>query len=288
MWLDQISPVLRRMWRGAFHEGFVEPARYLFDHELVLFTEGECTVNVEGREMIRRAGDYMIVPPGLCHTTLANRGRVYRVCMHFDWAYDDADDTDLPICTYHPTQPDPRRVRLRPAFVPAGVFIGRFDVHPVATVLAETISTRWFFGGALDRITARAVLTELLLVLLAPVSPEASKPKEKSVRDLAIEVKQALDDDTIAPNDSIQDFLQRRMGLSYAHVCRIFRKTFGVPPVHYLNRLRIERAKVMLADPRHDVATVARAVGFTDPGYFSRIFRRIVGVSPRRYTRLVQ
>jgi AraC-like DNA-binding protein len=199
-----------------------------------------------------------------------------------------ADDTDLPICTYHPARPDPARIRHRPAFVPSGSLQGRFDVHPIATTLMETLSTRWFYGGALDRVTARAVLMELLLVLLAPVAAEASKPRETSIRDLAFEVKQALDDNSLAADDSIQEFLQRRIGLSYAHVCRIFRKTFGVPPIHYLNTVRIERSKLMLADPRHDVAMVARAVGFSDPGYFSRLFRRQVGVSPRRYTRLTQ
>ena len=59
----------------------------------------------------------------------------------------------------------------------------------------------------------------------------------------------------------------------------------GMTPITYLNRYRVNQAKVLLAKSNKTMMEIARAVGFSDSGYFSRVFRRQVGVSPDAYRR---
>jgi YesN/AraC family two-component response regulator len=57
----------------------------------------------------------------------------------------------------------------------------------------------------------------------------------------------------------------------------------GVTLWEYLTRLRIKRAKQRLRHGDESVQTVARAVGFHDRAYFSRVFRKVTGIAPHAY-----
>ena len=72
----------------------------------------------------------------------------------------------------------------------------------------------------------------------------------------------------------------RRM--SYRHFRRLFQQCTGVPPGQYLLNLRINRAKRLLEEPL-TIAEVAYRAGFSDPYYFSRLFKQKTGVSPKKW-----
>lgn len=64
---------------------------------------------------------------------------------------------------------------------------------------------------------------------------------------------------------------------------RAFREAFGVAPSRYLERLRLERARLLLTSTRSSVEHVAARVGFDSADAFRRVFRRHYGASPREY-----
>ncbi len=66
--------------------------------------------------------------------------------------------------------------------------------------------------------------------------------------------------------------------LEITSAARLFRKHVGEPPMVYHTRLRMQVAREMLSNQR--VAQVAAATGFSDPFYFSRVFRKVYGVTP--------
>ena len=57
----------------------------------------------------------------------------------------------------------------------------------------------------------------------------------------------------------------------------------GITPGKYLNQIRIENAKQLLRQGRHNVGFVAGACGFSNSNYFARVFRAAVGMNPREY-----
>ncbi len=78
--------------------------------------------------------------------------------------------------------------------------------------------------------------------------------------------------------------LARAVGVSERHLNRCFQQEMGLPPMTYLNRYRVKRARSLL-EQGHNVTEVAMAVGFSDSNYFGRVFRLEVGVSPGSYQR---
>lgn len=74
--------------------------------------------------------------------------------------------------------------------------------------------------------------------------------------------------------------------VSVSHFTHCFTKEFGVPPIKYLFNIRIEQAKYLLAETRLPVHEVASSVGFEDPLYFSRIFKKYIGIPPGQYRRM--
>ncbi|MCB0135828.1 MAG: DNA-binding response regulator, partial [Caldilineaceae bacterium] len=79
--------------------------------------------------------------------------------------------------------------------------------------------------------------------------------------------------------------IARHVGLDEDYLTYCFRQELGVTPIAYLNRYRVNQAKSLLTQTDKSVTFIAQEVGFTDSRYFSRIFRREVGVSPDAFRR---
>jgi signal transduction histidine kinase/AraC-like DNA-binding protein/DNA-binding response OmpR family regulator len=73
------------------------------------------------------------------------------------------------------------------------------------------------------------------------------------------------------------------IGVSENHLSRIFRRELGISPWDYLNRYRIRQAKQLLTSTEDSITSVALQVGFNDPAYFSRVFRKQIGQSPSAF-----
>ncbi|MGM7636605.1 helix-turn-helix domain-containing protein [Bacillus sp. Hm123] len=63
----------------------------------------------------------------------------------------------------------------------------------------------------------------------------------------------------------------------------VFRRHAGMGPAEYLLKYRLNRAEEMLFTSSVPVQQIAQAVGFTDPFYFSRVFKKQFGISPTNY-----
>lgn len=91
-------------------------------------------------------------------------------------------------------------------------------------------------------------------------------------------------------HERYQDSLTRRdiaryVSISEDYLTFCFRKELGTTPIKYLHRYRVHQAQRLLRDTDRTVLDIGLEVGFYDSGYFSRIFRQIVGVSPETYRR---
>jgi len=84
------------------------------------------------------------------------------------------------------------------------------------------------------------------------------------------------------PNVSLQTIADH-VGLSRTYVSSLFKEATGENVMEYLTRVRIDWAKELLADPRITASAVAARIGLNDPGYFSALFKRRVGVTPSAY-----
>lgn len=79
-----------------------------------------------------------------------------------------------------------------------------------------------------------------------------------------------------------------RSGLPERTFKRRFRAATGYAPVDYVQALRIEEARQFLETTREPTDAVAQAVGYEDPAFFRRLFKRRTGMSPARYRQRFQ
>ncbi len=78
------------------------------------------------------------------------------------------------------------------------------------------------------------------------------------------------------------DGLAAHFYLSRSQLVRRFHTATGVPPMQYLNQLRIDRARALLFTDR-PIAEIARLVGIQDVNYFYRLFKNIAGATPQKF-----
>src|SRR6202161_3646612 len=89
----------------------------------------------------------------------------------------------------------------------------------------------------------------------------------------------------LAHDPSIAE-IAHECGLSSSYFARAFKRSTGVPPSRWLTKMRVERAKELLKDPRCELAEIALQCGFVDQSHFTRVFSRSEGYSPGRWRRL--
>ncbi|MFH1477060.1 MAG: helix-turn-helix domain-containing protein [Verrucomicrobiota bacterium] len=291
-WLKRISPCIRPVRpgesmpsytaHGEVPSNWTEPLRVIYDHELVLFSKGRFVVEIENKPYACPTGTFIIVPPGKRHASWETAGQPgHRYWSHFDWIYQDSRDDPL-VMTFHPATPRLNACHRSPLFVPRKIIHGRIPSPPRAYELAERLCALQVRANEHDRIISRALLLELLLELLDTRTRETKDAGHDTnlaqrVRDL---LEQNLDQHS---NLRIPDLMERHLRYSYAHLCRVFRAKYGIPPLKYLNAVCISRAKLLLRDTDLPIAVMAQRLGFRDPLYFSQLFRKISGLSPSQY-----
>jgi transcriptional regulator GlxA family with amidase domain len=79
--------------------------------------------------------------------------------------------------------------------------------------------------------------------------------------------------------------MTRLSGLAQRSFARRFQQATGMPPLEYVHTLRLEEAKHMLESGEEPIEGIANEVGYEDAGFFSRLFRRKVGLTPAQYRR---
>ncbi|MBQ7821769.1 MAG: helix-turn-helix transcriptional regulator [Clostridia bacterium] len=74
-----------------------------------------------------------------------------------------------------------------------------------------------------------------------------------------------------------------RSGLSYDYFKELFIKRYRMSPVKYVTMLRLDKAKELLITDRYSISEIAEQCGFESVYYFSSVFKKHEGVSPKNY-----
>ena len=96
--------------------------------------------------------------------------------------------------------------------------------------------------------------------------------------------------------DIIKDYIDRNykkdisakdvagiLGYSDVYFSKVFKQLFDDNFINYLTKIRIDRAKVLLKDISFNIKEVGKSVGYADSNYFTKVFKRSVGMSPSEY-----
>lgn len=84
---------------------------------------------------------------------------------------------------------------------------------------------------------------------------------------------------------SLED-VAKEVYLTPSYLSRMFKKEMGCNFSRYLNKLRVERSKPFLLNENNRLIDIAQLSGFEDQSYFTKVFKKITGVTPSRYREL--
>lgn len=77
--------------------------------------------------------------------------------------------------------------------------------------------------------------------------------------------------------------LAQTFHLNPSYLCRVFKEKHNINLIDYINRVRIENAKLLVESTARSVNEIAEMVGFSDYRYFTRVFKKYEGIAPQLY-----
>lgn len=259
---------------GGRHGG-----RIIDSHELIFVRQGELGMYEEGDRFKVAAGEVLLLGPGREHGGTED----YPSDLSFYWIHFEVKAGALG----HPARrgsgkgrgPQAGRHR-RQGFLelPRHARVARPDQ------LAELFH-RFLNDQEAGRLTPLGA--DLLLLLMLGEAADRRVPFEtldapgatlaaRAQRLIRTRFHELLQTSTVA----------RDLDCNPDYLGRAFQRTYGHTVTEAIHRARLKEARALLIESGQNVAQVARLVGYSNPGYFRRIFHRQQGISPRAYRRM--
>lgn len=244
---------------------YVERAQGALGSVLLVCTSGAGWVRWKSREQPVAAGGVVLLPPREAHAYGADDAAPWSL----DWAHFvgvEASHWRDALLGEAPISP----CLELPAGLALSLGLGRVHEHLEAgyhepELIAAAAALRW-------------TLAELVRLRFQPGVNRLS-PAGAALEETAAWMRDHFAD----PHTLTQ--LAGRARMSVSHFSALFRQRFGYSPIDWLIRHRIQRACQLLDATSESVEAISLAVGFADPYYFSRAFRRVMGAAPREYRR---
>ncbi|GIO29816.1 MULTISPECIES: AraC family transcriptional regulator [Paenibacillus] len=128
-------------------------------------------------------------------------------------------------------------------------------------------------------------LTGLLYLLLSDLVESGPltlpNPKE-SLAEIYVEKVKDFIEINYAQKMTVEDIAQF-IGLNRSYLCSLFKQRTNTSIQNYLIRYRINKACEMMENAELSIGDISRSVGYNDPLLFSKVFKKVKGVSPKHY-----
>ncbi len=152
-------------------------------------------------------------------------------------------------------------------------------VHSDCVMLLDRIIRELQLCGLYSQELA-AAHAQALIYLLSRGMKEKAGPQSAA----SPEIQQLVEWIHRHPEESLSmTAYARRANMSVSTFIRKFRAHTGLPPQRYITRQRIYHARELMISSQMSITDIARIVGYDNPLYFSRMFKKETGMSPRAY-----
>lgn len=244
----KITDVLN-VFDGNMKRGYIDNrdlGRY--SDAFVYFTEGSVNYSFPGGELLAEAGNIIFLPKNSRYFMDVLEETRF-ICV--DFSYENLPDV-LPLELFRGISPSVK-----------------YDFEKLFTVWHK--KEPWYIPEVFS-ITYRIMRTCL--------NTSARKySKYDKIHSLAIEyILENYTNEELFAED-----IAKSLGISEAHLRRVFKEKAGISPMHYVSYLRLEKAKNLLLNSNCTVSEIASLCGFSDPYYFSREFKNQFGIPPSEY-----
>lgn len=255
-------------------------------YEMVYVKRGISVFEIEGIKIAAAPNDIIIIKPHKIHTLKIQEGSTCEfIVLYFYFTKRNSGDG----ISY-------------PSEIPIEDFINFFAGQHTGPFLKLKVNQKNDIITLLNRIVAEQsekqfgseFLVNLLILELFVMISRALKlewersilkdsPKQKKLVDLAIQFINDHYERDINLND-----ICGYVFLSPSYFARIFKKATGYSPIHFLINRRIERAKELLANTDEKASEIALTVGFSTQQRFNETFKKMTGMTPLEYRKMMR
>ncbi|MDA1043726.1 MAG: helix-turn-helix domain-containing protein [Verrucomicrobia bacterium] len=233
------------------------------DHLLMMTLSGSAFLKNHGTYTPLSAGATVLIPPGVPHDYgMATGARRWEVIWAHFHAWPHWKDWLAQICG-----PSGARV----------LDLGNTPFREPAESAFRQMHHDAFSSSPQRVRFAMNGLERVLLICMQALSPKDAPHRDERITRVIEYMAQNL------PDPHSVKSLAALTGLSPSRFAHLFVEQMQTTPLQYLEMLRMDRARDLLARTVRPVAEIAAAVGFDEPFYFSRRFRKANSMSPRAF-----
>jgi AraC-like DNA-binding protein len=228
---------------------------------LIYCIEGTGKVNIGTLSYNINPGDYFVIPKG----------------MHHSYHTEEENPWTIFWCHFKGEQSDELVKRI---FEKYGAYKSTVGFLQERIDLFNQLYTNLEQGYSYDNLTYNNLL--FLNFLSSFIFQEKFKPVLPEKTDNVIERSIFFMQRNIEKTLSLAD-IANYVNCSASHFSAIFKKNTGFPPIEYFNQLKIQKACQFLQFTKLRIREIAFQVGIDDPYYFTRLFTKTMGYSPKEY-----
>ncbi len=262
---DRLSRYLEQVEVELIIANFFESEPWWEEHDFVpdfhkfyFLIDGDCYFEVDGTTYHAQTGDLCLLPAGMRQSYyLSERQLMKKYWCHFNAMIGERQMGEV---------------------ISSPLIVSVRQTERI-TQLFQRLILLYEKGGVLETLRQRAVLLELLYEYFSLCGELSVRPSIYSNE--FTKVMDYIDlhfDQSICVED-----LAELIHLQPNYFIKYFKKNFGDSPMKYVNKLRVEKAKKLLKNSSLPVAEIAKRIGIEDRYYFSKLFKKYAGVSPRSY-----
>ena len=250
--------------------------------ELVYVDRGSCLSTQNGISAALNAGEAVLISPNSFHSICGNGRDMFNVFIISFTCKSKAIEAV-------PTAPSTITAPMRELISKIIKEARRAFRLPIIDHFTSDIVPQEhpMFGS---RQLVKLYLEELLILLLRTEFTDKNDPILSVLANKSADPKDLVE----AVEKYLLDNLDKALSISaicetfhYSknYICSHFKQKTGYTIIEYFNRAKIERAKELIRERAHSLSTISEMLGFSSPGYFSKTFKRITGLSPLEYQR---
>lgn len=174
-------------------------------------------------------------------------------------------------------------INLRRLMIDTQLRIKRHIKNPEISHIIEKIITENSSKNEYSDILVSALMQQLFAMLFMD---EQDKKDNSLLEDRAKNYK-TIEPAVIMLRDEYNktfsgDTLAQACNLNRDYFCRVFKKAMGKTPIEYHTECRIRIADLLLKQGNMSIKEISQSVGFDDVSYFSRVYKKIKGISPNQ------
>jgi AraC-like DNA-binding protein len=232
-------------------------------HKFYFFLEGRGWIRIGGIDYEPKPGQLFLLPAGVEHSFHTDPQHPFKKY----WCHFFANVGSVPLF----------EMLQAPAYV-------EVTEHSVVETLFRQLIDNAKRRNTAGHLMVKSTLIECIAYFLDKADRRMSSRIGKSSHAIKLEPVLAYMEQHLAYGVTVEA-LSRIAHLSPNYFNRYFHEVFGVPPIQYMNRLKIEKAKQLLLSSNASVGEAAAALGW-ELYYFSRVFKKMTGYAPHAYRKL--